>query len=264
LSERHFLAVAERTAAVWEYTGEHVSKPALSALGSLEVAEGASVVGSGIGAAGVWESEQPSSGGYSRADSYGTGFGRAGVESGGSGFMKDSSVGGVNAFSLQSSYATGADVRKVLTIRNMPSDGSFTASTVMVSAFDQPIVGSGGIGGGGMLDKAGGAYGYGGGHGANSKPQHVLYCVHSHRLYVGRLPSFDVSPRDNVHLGPAAAAAGSGKEDLDELKLSQSYFTDRKGAKLTKSKLQITSTVLLPLRRLLLIGTDDGCVRVVA
>lgn len=39
---------------------------------------------------------------------------------------------------------------------------------------------------------------------------------------------------------------------------------DRKGSKLTKSKLQITSSVLLPLRRLLLIASEDGFVRVIS
>lgn len=52
--------------------------------------------------------------------------------------------------------------------------------------------------------------------------------------------------------------------DYDELRLSQSYFVDRKGVKLPKNKLQVTSAVLLPLRRLLLVGTDDGLVRIVS
>jgi hypothetical protein len=52
--------------------------------------------------------------------------------------------------------------------------------------------------------------------------------------------------------------------DYDELRLSQSYFVDRKGVKLPKNKLQVTSALLLPLRRLLLVGTDDGLVRIVS
>ena len=52
--------------------------------------------------------------------------------------------------------------------------------------------------------------------------------------------------------------------EYDELRLSQSYFTDRKGVKIPKNKLQVTSSVLLPLRRLLLIGTDDGLVRIIS
>ncbi len=50
----------------------------------------------------------------------------------------------------------------------------------------------------------------------------------------------------------------------EDIRLAQNYFSDRKGAKLTKSKLQVTSALMLPLRRLLLIGTEDGLVRVVS
>lgn len=52
--------------------------------------------------------------------------------------------------------------------------------------------------------------------------------------------------------------------EFDEMRLNQSYFTDRKGSKLTKGKLQVSSSVLLPLRRLLLLGTEDGLVRIVS
>jgi len=52
--------------------------------------------------------------------------------------------------------------------------------------------------------------------------------------------------------------------DYDELKLSQSYFVDRKGTKIPRNKLNVTSSVLLPLRRLLLVGTDDGLIRIVS
>jgi hypothetical protein len=48
------------------------------------------------------------------------------------------------------------------------------------------------------------------------------------------------------------------------LRLSQSYFLDRKGVKIPRSKLNVTSAVLLPLRKLLLVGTDDGLVRIVS
>jgi len=52
--------------------------------------------------------------------------------------------------------------------------------------------------------------------------------------------------------------------DIEELRLSQSYFLDRKGTKIPKSKLNVTSAVLLPLRKLLLVGTEDGLVRIVS
>lgn len=51
--------------------------------------------------------------------------------------------------------------------------------------------------------------------------------------------------------------------DGDEVKLDLAYFADRKNNKLTKQKLQVSSATLLPLRRLLLVGTEDGQVRVV-
>lgn len=52
--------------------------------------------------------------------------------------------------------------------------------------------------------------------------------------------------------------------ECEELKLSTNYFLDRKGNKLTRSKIQITSSVLLPLRRLLLVASEDGFVRVIS
>jgi len=51
---------------------------------------------------------------------------------------------------------------------------------------------------------------------------------------------------------------------MDEIKLNQHYFFDRKGSKLARGKMQITSAALLPLRRLLLLGTDEGLVRIVS
>ncbi len=41
------------------------------------------------------------------------------------------------------------------------------------------------------------------------------------------------------------------------------YFSDRHGSKITKQRLQISSGALLPLRRLLLLGSSDGTVKVV-
>jgi hypothetical protein len=51
---------------------------------------------------------------------------------------------------------------------------------------------------------------------------------------------------------------------VEELRLNQSYFSDRRGVKLPKNKLQVTCSVLLPLRRLMLVGTEDGLVRIVS
>jgi hypothetical protein len=52
--------------------------------------------------------------------------------------------------------------------------------------------------------------------------------------------------------------------EYDEIKLNLHYMYDRKGSKLSKSKMQVTSAVMLPLRRLLLLGTEDGMIRVIS
>ena len=51
--------------------------------------------------------------------------------------------------------------------------------------------------------------------------------------------------------------------DCEDLKLTPSYFNDRNNNKMTKQKLQIVSAALLPMRRIMLLGTADGLVRVV-
>jgi hypothetical protein len=42
------------------------------------------------------------------------------------------------------------------------------------------------------------------------------------------------------------------------------YFVDRKGVKIARGKLHVTSAALLPLRKLLLLGTEDGLIRVIS
>ena len=89
----------------------------------------------------------------------------------------------------------------------------------------------------------------------SSKPQHVLYCVAGHKLYAGSLPSYDKHNREMIHMGNNAIVDVSHTKQLnyyhiiqfislralllimqmgefDELRLTQSYFTDRKGAKI--------------------------------
>ena len=48
------------------------------------------------------------------------------------------------------------------------------------------------------------------------------------------------------------------------MKLAQTYFSDRNKQKITRFKLNTSSAVLLPLRRLLLLGTEDGYIKVVS
>ena len=75
----------------------------------------------------------------------------------------------------------------------------------------------------------------------------ILYCFAGHKAGIGRLSS-------KAHI---QTSSGS------ELKLDTGYFTDRQGVKLGKKDLQITAGLILPLRRILLLGTDDGSVRTV-
>ena len=53
-------------------------------------------------------------------------------------------------------------------------------------------------------------------------------------------------------------------QEQDEIRLAQTYFCDRNKGKLPKQKLQVTASVMLPLRRLLLLGCEDGLVRVIS
>jgi hypothetical protein len=119
-----------------------------------------------------------------------------------------------------------------------------------------------------------------------------LYCLSAHRIHAGLLPNLDgvgsssgssKNPMNSIHKevsgGPRSRVGITGQwliccyvccvlclqnYEGEDIRLAQNYFSDRKGAKLTKSKLQVTSALMLPLRRLLLIGTEDGLVRVVS
>lgn len=51
---------------------------------------------------------------------------------------------------------------------------------------------------------------------------------------------------------------------MEEIRLHQTYFSDRYRSKIIRQRLQVVSAALLPLRRLLLLGTDDGHIRVVS
>lgn len=51
-------------------------------------------------------------------------------------------------------------------------------------------------------------------------------------------------------------------QEGDEVRLTRSYFTDRTQTKIGKNRLQIASAVLLPLRRILLVGAQDGSIHV--
>ena len=53
-------------------------------------------------------------------------------------------------------------------------------------------------------------------------------------------------------------------DETEEIRLKKSYFTEKSGAVIPKQKLQIHSAVLLPLRQLMLLGAEDGLIRVIA
>ena len=52
-------------------------------------------------------------------------------------------------------------------------------------------------------------------------------------------------------------------QEILELKLNHNYIYDSSNNKLRNPKLQATSATLLPLRKLILIGTEDGLIRTV-
>lgn len=153
---------------------------------------------------------------------------------------------------LPTFYGLGetGNVRRNLSIRNMPDSTLLNTNTVMINGFEQ-IVGINSnlsLARGGTSDKV---------VGMPSKSKYMMYCIAGHKLYSSRLPTYESKGEAHRH--------SSMKEvESDELRLNQTYFSDRKGSKLTRQKLQVTSSVLLPLRRLMLIGTDEGLVRVVS
>mgnify|MGYP006876355704 CR=1 FL=1 len=69
----------------------------------------------------------------------------------------------------------------------------------------------------------------------------VLFAMSGHKIAVQHVPS---------------------EPTKQEIKLERAYFVDRTGAKLSKNDLAVHSVALLPLRKLMLLGTEDGLVRV--
>jgi hypothetical protein len=58
--------------------------------------------------------------------------------------------------------------------------------------------------------------------------------------------------------------SGQNDDGDNVYKLKKSGFLDKAGASIPRQKLQITSAALLPLRQLLLVGSEDGLIRVVS
>jgi hypothetical protein len=78
-----------------------------------------------------------------------------------------------------------------------------------------------------------------------------------------KIPKIVDEESNRANLAQTVSSKEPGQE-AEEIKVTQSYFCDRNQSKLTRQKLQIKSATLLPLRRLLLLGTEDGLIRVVS
>lgn len=194
-----------------------------------------------------------------------------------------SASGGSTGNTMTSNNVTGFEVNKIMTMKG-PADSAIASfpNSIFLHTFDE--------------------YGSSGGHvhqdmGIPSKPLNILYCIAGHKMYAHSVPTVDIRhARDAPHVSwPIPHTIGKivyittfssavywNLLDLDfqiahfilcissqateatEIKLAQSYFSDRSKAKLSRTRMQVTSAVLLPLRRLLLLGTEDGIIRVVS
>ena len=89
--------------------------------------------------------------------------------------------------------------------------------------------------------------------GSMQKNTHVLYCMAGHKISAG------VVSRG----GYKSARLGSTKDADSDIRLTRSFFNDYNGVKLTKPRLQISSACLLPLRKMMLLGSSDGLIRAI-
>jgi hypothetical protein len=141
--------------------------------------------------------------------------------------------------------APGDVLRKLYTVKR-PSEtpGGLSLNTVLLHQFEQNEPNS-------QQQTAG-------------KVHNMLYCFSGHKMSAGRLP--DVKNSSGGQHQSSRESAKYSKDVIDrgdEYKLEQTWFTDRASAKISKSRLHVASAALLPLRRLLLLGADDGSIKVV-
>jgi hypothetical protein len=166
------------------------------------------------------------------------------------------------------SYSSSTPI-KISSVKNLPESSStpLTPNTTIIAAFESS-------------------------HASNhsylspdlrlAQQQHVLYGIAGHKMYGCRIKnSFDTNSFAQTSFWSSTGSPlgvnqqqqerpcysmGSYREaiDLDEVKLTQSYFMDRHKNKISKPKLITTSAALLPLRRLLLLGGEDGAIHVVS
>lgn len=83
--------------------------------------------------------------------------------------------------------------------------------------------------------------------GDSSRQVQVVYCLAGHKASAGRLTRVDCTE----------------KASESEVRLEKSSFHDSSMNKLGKSRLHICSAAMLPLRRLMLVGTNDGLIRTI-
>jgi len=95
---------------------------------------------------------------------------------------------------------------------------------------------------------------------SSMKCVNTLYCLSGHKMSIGNLPTYTKSSYQAFN----ATKPTSNTEYNDDLKLNQIYFSDRYNNKITKQRLHVASAVVLPLRRLLLVGTDDGTIKIIS
>lgn len=198
LSDKHVLAVSERSAAVWEYTAE---EPARSKSRHPYVTRTASHAHN-------WPHDPSHTGAGGAEGAYYDSAGGNGAMNGSAHAQKEythhthpssNPVGGLlnrDANAQRDGYPSmvmglgdQGEVKKVLNIKNMP-DCPFTSSTLMLPALE--VRGSSSMNGMNGQEK---------GLGMPSKPQFVLYCIAGHKLYAGTLPSYDKHNREMIHMG---------------------------------------------------------------
>lgn len=184
LSDKHVLAVSERSAAVWEYNADPTPRAKARRSFVARAASHAATDGDCLaaGADGVgYEGPTTANAGQQRDHYHGAG--------GLGGNARDSTIAR-DKEAMVMGLGDGGEVKRVLNIKNMP-DLSFTANTLMLPALE--VRGSSGMSGMNMSqDKS---------LGSSSKPQYVLYCVAGHKLYAGTLPSYDKHNREVIHMG---------------------------------------------------------------
>jgi hypothetical protein len=84
-------------------------------------------------------------------------------------------------------------------------------------------------------------------HNLSIRYHNMMYCFAGHKQSIGRLPMIN----------------NETNSFRRSISIDYSYFYDRFGVKIHKKDLHITSALLLPLRRIILLGTEDGSVRTI-